>query len=336
MASNIKLVGLGTFDPACQADFEELKKAAKGLKAVPAGFFLAEEGQAKPVGAYADRLALLSKAAQDWGLKVFTSLEDLKGDDWDFYLPSDEVSSLEALAKRLQIPKEKIYTLDSFKGEPFDLASQLNRAEIRAGRDYRMPLDEGLFLVENKLYKAADIAPLHKPRRYAHVISVARLSYRIAEANKLDPYLAFEAGYLHDVCRMEAKKEYNKAAEAQYGKYFKGEMPSWAYHQFTGPMYLKDELGITNELVLDAIRYHSTGKKDMSWLGKILYAADKIEPLRGYDSASLIAAMEKDVDSGFIAVLKANTDFLEGKVGPSGIQDELTVECMQCYLKGNR
>jgi HD superfamily phosphohydrolase YqeK len=69
------------------------------------------------------------------------------------------------------------------------------------------------------------------------------------------------------------------------------------------------ELGIADEDVLDAIRFHTTGRRDWSAVGCALYLADFAEPLRtipaagktreilaaeGYRSALRYAAAEKE------------------------------------------
>ena len=51
----------------------------------------------------------------------------------------------------------------------------------------------------------------------------------------------------------------------------------------------------------------------MKKLDKLLYAADKIEPTRGFDSSELIASMLDDVDQGFVTVLKANIEYFKSK-----------------------
>ena len=65
-------------------------------------------------------------------------------------------------------------------------------------------------------------------------------------------------------------------------------------------------------------------------LAKIIYASDKIEPTRGFDSKDLIDAMLKNVDTGFKIVLQANKDFLEN--GGKMTDNYLTSNCFKKYL----
>ena len=108
-------------------------------------------------------------------------------------------------------------------------------------------------------------------------------------------------------------------------------MPEFSYHQFVGAYIAQEEFGIEDVFILDAIKYHATGRALMTNLEKIIYAADKIEPTRGYDSSALIEAMKKDYEKGFIEVLKHNKEYLLGQ--EKDIHNPLTDECMDYYLK---
>ena len=109
------------------------------------------------------------------------------------------------------------------------------------------------------------------------------------------------------------------------------DMPEFSYHQFVGAYIAKEEFGINDSYILNAIKYHATGRKHMTNLEKIIFASDKIEPTRPYDSSKLIEAMKNNYETGFIEVLKHNRDFLldQGK----NISNPLTDECLEYYLK---
>lgn len=48
-------------------------------------------------------------------------------------------------------------------------------------------------------------------------------------------------------------------------------------HAYLGACLAQKELGINDEEILNAIRFHTTGRPDMSVLEKIVFLADKIE-----------------------------------------------------------
>ena len=55
----------------------------------------------------------------------------------------------------------------------------------------------------------------------------------------------------------------------------------------SGEAYLRNILGITDHEVLDAVRYHTTAKKNMSLTAKILYLADFTSADRDYEDVEV-------------------------------------------------
>ena len=108
------------------------------------------------------------------------------------------------------------------------------------------------------------------------------------------------------------------------------DLPKFSYHQFVGSYIASQDFEIKDELILNAIKFHATGRDGMSWLEKVVYACDKIEPTRGFDSSNLIKAMMENYDLGFIEVLKANKEFLEKN--RNDINNRLTHKCFTDYL----
>ena len=153
----------------------------------------------------------------------------------------------------------------------------------------------------------------------------------IAKGNGVNPSKAFISGLLHDIGKEIPMEEQISFIKANLGEeYLKIQKP--LYHQFVSKDIAHRVFHINDEEILDAIEYHATGKKDMSTLAKILYASDKIEPTRGYDSSEMIKECVKDINKGFIKVLDENVKFFIDK----GIKYDniFTIECIKSYLKG--
>ncbi len=78
---------------------------------------------------------------------------------------------------------------------------------------------------------------------------------------------------------------------------------------------------------------HCTGKKNMNTIDKIIYAADKIDPLRGYDSSDMIIEMKNNYEEGFKYVLTENYKFIENKNGQDeSSRNKMSEECFKYYL----
>ena len=96
------------------------------------------------------------------------------------------------------------------------------------------------------------------------------------------------AGLLHDIT-----KETGKAAQLEIIKYAGVELHPFDkrgdkfLHQASGSAMAKI-LGIEDEKILDAIRYHTTGKANMTMLEQIIYLADFISADRDYKDIDII------------------------------------------------
>jgi predicted HD superfamily hydrolase involved in NAD metabolism len=82
--------------------------------------------------------------------------------------------------------------------------------------------------------------------------------------------------------------------------------PTALLHAKVGSFLAKEKYGIEDEDVLNAIRYHTTGRPCMSTLEKILYIADYIEPGRKHASNLLqIRRMAfQDLDKTLFKILE--------------------------------
>lgn len=185
------------------------------------------------------------------------------------------------------------------------------------------------YIGNNKLYFSGLVAKRMSDERYYHSLSVASLSRLIAIANDVDPLKAFKAGLFHDIGKEVPAAKSLKIMEEHFPKYLN--MPLWSHHQFVGAYLMKEEYLEKDKKLIDAVKYHATGHKKMSKLAKVIYAADKIEPSRGFDSSQYIAECVKDINKGFVIVLQANKDYLISK--GKDIDNALTNACFKKYLK---
>ncbi|MDE5549266.1 MAG: nicotinate (nicotinamide) nucleotide adenylyltransferase [Clostridia bacterium] len=87
-------------------------------------------------------------------------------------------------------------------------------------------------------------------------------------------------------------------------------------HQFLGAVVARKEYGIDDEEVLEAIKYHTTGKCGMTDLQKLIFSSDMLEVGRKYDEVDrLRESMKKSLDCGYKACALAQYEFLLQKGG---------------------
>lgn len=188
------------------------------------------------------------------------------------------------------------------------------------------------YIIENDLYFMRRIKETMTTQRYEHSKRVGLLSYEIAKSNNYkDAKKVLIAGLLHDLgkIRPEYEKESFKIIEEKHPDYLDLPKPIW--HQVIGVDKAKEMFGIEDKEILEAIEFHTTGNANMGDIAKIVYAADKIEPGRNFDSRNLIDAMKCSITDGFVTVLKANIEFFESK--KQEYKNRLTLACIDYYLK---
>lgn len=221
------------------------------------------------------------------------------------------------------------YNVTIINGEYFNQSS----SEIRKGSKLYTPKSVLNYIEEHDLYYIKKMKELLNEKRFIHSLSVAHLCYHIALNNSLDAYKAYQGGLFHDIGKYIQKEESIAILKEYYDDYL--DLPTYSHHQFIGEYIAKKEFEINDEDVLDAIKFHCTGKANMSQYAKIIYASDKIDPLRGYNSKFMIDACLENIESGFNLVLKENIKFFIIKNVP--YINRLTEECIRFYkpLKGN-
>lgn len=166
--------------------------------------------------------------------------------------------------------------------------------------------------------------------RYEHSLRVAQLAYEIAISNQLEePIKYYFTGFIHDCAKkmpLDEQKLYIKSHFPMYLDY-----PSYAFHAFASLKVVKDELAVEDVEILDALMYHCTGNANLNDLALVLYASDKIEPGRSYDSSDLIREMKLDYKKGFIKVVEACKEYIDARHSK---QNKLTDNMYEYYLKG--
>lgn len=119
-------------------------------------------------------------------------------------------------------------------------------------------------------------------KRYAHTLGVAYTAAALAMAHGESMDNAMTAGLLHDCAKSMHGSELVAICEKAHLNVTAVERsnPTALLHAKAGAYLAQHKYGVTDNDILNAIRYHTTGRPDMSRLEKILYIADYIEPNR--------------------------------------------------------
>jgi predicted HD superfamily hydrolase involved in NAD metabolism len=154
------------------------------------------------------------------------------------------------------------------------------------------------------------LAAVLSPSRYHHSVCVARRARELAVLHALDLERAALAGLLHDCGRALTPD-----ALVRYARRHRLSAPLLAetaaeapmlLHAYVGEALARRRYGVSDPLVLRAIRTHTLGALDMSAFEKLVYAADACSADRTYPEARPIrAAARRDLDAGLARAVNA-------------------------------
>ncbi len=130
--------------------------------------------------------------------------------------------------------------------------------------------------------------------RVYHSICVSEAAASLAQKYGCDAEKAECAGILHDIMK-EAGEDEQRAVIAQSGIALceVEEKTPKLLHAIAGAAYVRGILGVEDDEIIAAIRYHTTARAGMSLIEKILYLADFISRERDYDGAEVMRTAAK-------------------------------------------
>ncbi len=183
--------------------------------------------------------------------------------------------------------------------------------------------------MQEKLQSALSI------KRYIHTMGVADEAERLAEiyGTKGDRKKARIAGLLHDCAKdfpPEMRERFCKEYKVPVDEYLK-KVPE-LIHPFLGAEVARREYLVTDEEILGAIRFHTTGKPNMTLMEKIIYIADYIEPNRetfdGLEEARRLAYL--DLNMALKYILEQTIEYIKAK---GKTLHPLSLEAYEYYKK---
>lgn len=148
-------------------------------------------------------------------------------------------------------------------------------------------------------------------KRYVHTKGVAMTAIRLAKKYGEDPEKAEIAGILHDSVKYADKEWLKQIIISENMDPVLLEFHHELWHAPVGSYVAKHEFKIEDEDILQAIKYHTTGRAGMSNLEKIIYISDMIEPSRQFFGVDVLREKaEKDLDDSMISCIAHSITFL--------------------------
>ncbi|MDX2228337.1 MAG: bis(5'-nucleosyl)-tetraphosphatase (symmetrical) YqeK [Leptolyngbyaceae cyanobacterium bins.349] len=119
-------------------------------------------------------------------------------------------------------------------------------------------------------------------KRLQHILRVEEMAVKLALHHHLDAERAAQAGLMHDLAKCFKPKRLLQLA-ADNGLTIDSVFAANPHllHADVGAIVARDEFGIQDATVLEAIRNHTLGSAGMSSLSCVVFLADSLEPGRG-------------------------------------------------------
>ena len=202
----------------------------------------------------------------------------------------DDEEALQETAERLRAAYDA--KIELLSHTPVEISSERvrERLPLRTGEGY-LPDEVYAEIIRRRCYGAKPSLPWlwEKALPYLDEYRIAHVAGCESEAVCLAMYwgedseLAAEAGILHDITKRCSFDQQLQLCE-KYGIINDNSelLNPKLLHAKTGAALARDLFGVS-DTVYEAIRWHTTGKKDMSLFEKILYLADYIEPTRDFE-----------------------------------------------------
>lgn len=158
------------------------------------------------------------------------------------------------------------------------------------------------------------------PKRLKHTADVVVCALKKAKELNLDQKRVEIATTLHDNAKYI---DYTSVSGFNPPK----DVPPPVMHAFLGAFIAEKFLKIDDEEIIDAIRYHTSGKAKMSTLGKLVFVADMLEEGRNYEGVEYLRELyeKADFETCFKECLKEEYIHLTNK------GQEIFIETINAY-----
>lgn len=203
----------------------------------------------------------------------------------------------------------------SYVGE--DVSSTRIRALAAIGEDISkfVPQEVKNLIQVRKLYALPEVWGVKKlltEERWRHTVGVVTLAAENARRAGVYEYDAIVAAAMHDCA-----KYLGESSPELRGFEFPSGVPAPVMHQYSGAYVAEHTFGVTDKYVLNAVRYHTSGRENMGNLEKLIFLADLLEDGRDFEGVERLRKIfYRDIDECMLASLEHQLKYLEKNKKP--------------------
>lgn len=141
-------------------------------------------------------------------------------------------------------------------------------------------------------------------KRFEHVLRVTETAKEMASQFGVPVEKAEQAALFHDIAKFMEPSEMRRLIEENDEDARLLSFHHELWHAAAGCIIAEKEFGVKDPDILNAIRYHTTGRAGMSALEKLIYIADLIEPGREFPGIDeLRTSAEQQIDKAMKACI---------------------------------
>lgn len=194
------------------------------------------------------------------------------------------------------------------------IGKDLSSSEIKIKKLLKLDVSEQLKLSVNEyidqhlLYNGGELAEFTianlTEKRLLHTKGVIALALKYAKKFGVSLKKTLKASLLHDVAKYLKAEDYVDFVPPK-------DVPSQVMHQYLGAYVAEKILGVKDREVLNAIRYHTSAKPNMTLLARIVFTADMLEEGRSYEGVDEIRALSfTDFDKAFLLSMERSLEYV--------------------------
>lgn len=174
-----------------------------------------------------------------------------------------------------------------------------------------------------------DVKHMLSEKRFRHSEGVVKRAIEYAEIYNADIEIVKLAAIAHDIAK-ELTPEEEESIIKEYNVFLDDfeKVNHNLVHAKIGAEICKNKYGFTEDMV-NSIKYHTTGRAEMSTLEKIIYLADATDENRKYESEFYVNTIKENIDKGMVEVSKWVINHLLEKERPIHID---SINCYNYYL----
>lgn len=235
----------------------------------------------------------------------------------------DETVNEAAESLKRQFPEAEIgtVTLPDYPISSNEIREAFYTGESDRVKQY-LPKAVWDYLREHHLYARmtfaevdAEMQRILPRKRYLHSVAVAHLASAYAATIGLSPEKALIAGILHDCAKAYSDEQLVADCEKYSIPVTEVERRNgFLLHGKLGAFYACTKYFVTDEEILSAISYHTTGRPEMTALEKIVFLADYLEPFRTQSTEPALNEIRRiafqDIDKAVYLALKNTLRYL--------------------------